>query len=238
MMMASPARRRLLAGTTLFAGTALVALAGCGPVDHAAGGPASDSPAAASSGSSSGPSGGSSGDSPGDPSAGPGATGSPDGGAHSARPQVSGAHAGKECRSSDLRVTRADTEAGGMGHAIVRLVFRNASSHACWMKGYPGVSYVTGDDGHQVGGAARRDRDRPPSAARIWLIPNAHAYASLDQVNPHNYPTARCDPTTVRGMRVYPPDEASALYVPGKTQVCAKDGTGRPTVSAITKTPR
>ena len=234
MMMASPARRRLLAGTALAGQAALATLAGCGPVDHAAG-PAADSPTASPSGSSSGPSPGSSGGSSGEPDA----TGTPGGGGtHSARPRASGAHASRECRSADLRVSRADTEAGGMGHAIVRLVFRNTSSHACWMKGYPGVSYVTGDDGHQVGGAARRDRDRPPSTARVWLIPNAHAYASLNQVNPHNYPSARCPPTTVRGMRVYPPNETSALYVPGKTQACATDDTGRPTVTAITKSPR
>lgn len=228
-MMASPARRRLLAGTAL---VTLVTLTGCGPVDHSAGGAAADSPTAssptsftASSANPSGrPSGGSSGRS--------GATGTPDhGGTRPARPRTGT----DECRSADLRVSRADSEMGGMGHAIVRLVFRNASSHACWMRGYPGVSYVSGDDGHQVGAAARRDRDRPPPAARIWLIPNAHAHAFLDQVNPHNYPSARCHPTTVRGIRVYPPDETSALYIPGKTQTCAKPGTGRPTITAITK---
>lgn len=217
-MLVSPARRRVLAGVVVFA------LSGCGPVGHAGGG-GSGSPAPS-----------------GDASQGGTGTGTPAAGrssaaARTAEPRVAESPAAGECRSGDLRVRQADSGDSGAGHWVISLVFRNVSSHACWMKGYPGVSYVSGDNGHQVGGSARRDADLAPSAARVWLIPNAHAYARLDQTNPTYFPSARCHLTSARGLRVYPPDETAAIYAPGKQLACARHAVDRPRVSAIGKNP-
>ena len=199
----------------------LLALPACGPAARNGAHPSgsSSSPAAASSAS---------------PSATPTETPPEHHAEHSGNPKP---QAGGMCRSADLALSTEAGEGSGMGHAITRLVFQNTSGHACWVRGYPGVSYVAGGNGRQIGGAARRDRSRPPSAARIWLIPNAHAYALLDQSNPHNYPAGRCDPTSVRGLRVYPPEETASLYTPDKGQACADGGTGRPLVSALSRSP-
>lgn len=96
------------------------------------------------------------------------------------------------------------------------LVFTNTGGRACDLRGFPGVSYVAGDDGHQVGPAAERNGD-PGAAVRI--APGATASAQLQLVNVANFDPAVCRPTPVRGLRVYPPGETAALFVP-------LDGTG------------
>lgn len=147
------------------------------------------------------------------------------------------AAAGGICDSGDLHVS-AEPAGAAAGHDITRLVFQNTSDHACWVRGYPGVSYVAGDDGHQVGGSALRDSSHGPSSARIWLIPNAHAYALLNQPNPHNFTSGSCDPTPVRGLRVYPPEETESLYAADQGTACADSGTGRPLITALSKSPQ
>lgn len=135
------------------------------------------------------------------------------------------------CTSGDLSVMSKPAEGGGAGHATSRLWFTNESSSTCWVYGYPGVSYVAGDDGHQVGGSATRDTQH--AAQKIWLSSHELAYADLDQVNPYNYPDTTCNPTHVRGLRLYPPDETAAKYVKAPGTACANTTTGRPTISVI-----
>lgn len=212
---------------------ALLALPACGPTDKAGAGPSdsSSTPAATSSAGT--------GDKTETPSPSASAS-SPDAdhGTPPAHKKPTPAHAVSGiCDSGDLHVS---TEAGGAaaGHDITRLVFQNTSDHACWVRGYPGVSYVAGSDGHQVGGSALRDSSHGPSSARIWLIPNAHAYALLNQPNPHNFTTGSCDPTSVRGLRVYPPEETASLYAADSGTACADSGTGRPLITALSKSPQ
>lgn len=213
------------------AALALFALAACGPAGQVGATPSgsSSTPAASPSGTGEKTGGKTTSESP-----------SPDGTRHDKAAddgKRSSAAGDGMCQTGDLSLSTEPAQGSGAGHQITRLVFKNTSGDACWVRGYPGVSYVTGDDGHQVGGAAIRDRSRPPSEARIWLIPNAHAYALLNQPNPHLYPESRCDPTKVRGLRVYPPEETSAMYVPDRETACADDSTGRPEVSALSKSP-
>jgi len=211
---------------------ALFALSACGPVDKAGAGPsdASSTPAATSSSDT----GGDSGDATRTPSASPHDTGDDSGtDGNDSKPAPTRA-SGDMCTSGDLHVSTENAGAAA-GHAVTRLVFQNTSGDACWVRGFPGVSYVAGGDGHQVGGPAVRDHSRGPSSARIWLIPNGHAYALLNQANPHNFPSSDCDPTDVRGLRVYPPEETESVYVPDATQACADGDTGRPQISALSK---
>lgn len=213
---------------------ALLALPACGPTDTAGAGPSdsSSTPAATSSAGT------------GDKTDTASPTASPSHHDHRGKPddgkddEPTPAHAASGiCDSGDLHVSTEPAGAAA-GHDITRLVFQNTSDHACWVRGYPGVSYVAGDDGHQVGGSALRDSSHGPSAARIWLIPNAHAYALLNQPNPHNFTSGDCDPTSVRGLRVYPPEETSSLYAPDSGTACANTGTGRPLITALSKSPQ
>jgi hypothetical protein len=95
--------------------------------------------------------------------------------------------------------------------------WRNVSSVACFVQGYPGVSFVAGADGHQVGNAAVRVAGAAP---RVGLSPQRSAAATLAVVDAGNYGAA-CQLTAVRGFRVYPPGQTAALYLPHVDQACA-----------------
>ncbi|MCA1693663.1 MAG: DUF4232 domain-containing protein [Actinobacteria bacterium] len=107
------------------------------------------------------------------------------------------------------------------------LVFTNTGSQACAMQGFPGVSYVAGDVGQQVGLAAERVGD---AGGPVRIAPGATASAQLQLVNVANYDAAVCRPTPVRGLRIYPPDETAALFVPVGATGCA----GTPPGSQLT----
>src|SRR4051794_35611948 len=63
------------------------------------------------------------------------------------------------CAHWQLRASLGRGDSGA-GHTFWPLVFTNTSSAACTLRGYPGVSSVAGDDGHQVGRPATRDTSR------------------------------------------------------------------------------
>jgi hypothetical protein len=95
------------------------------------------------------------------------------------------------------------------------LQLKNIGSSACTLYGYPGVSWVAGADGHQVGAAAERQSDDSGSAEQtVTLAPGALASAPLDIVDAAVIPPSECKPVPVLGLRVYPPGEKAALFLP------------------------
>jgi hypothetical protein len=82
------------------------------------------------------------------------------------------------------------------------------------------VSFVAGDDGHQVGAPAVRDG---ANSAAIRLAPGDTAAAALGFADLGAYDPARCKPTPVRGLRVYPPHNTRAAFLPLATKACAGD---------------
>lgn len=106
---------------------------------------------------------------------------------------------------------------GTAGTIYYDLDLRDVSSTTCFVEGYPGVSFVAGSDGHQVGNPAERMAGPTP---RIVLAPQRSAEAVLAVVDAGNYGT-QCQLTPVLGLRVYPPDQTTALYVPSANQACA-----------------
>jgi hypothetical protein len=60
------------------------------------------------------------------------------------------------CNSATLSVTLGPSE-GAAGTVYAPLRFSNRAGRSCVIQGFPGVSYVTGDRGDQVGQAAQRD---------------------------------------------------------------------------------
>ena len=68
-----------------------------------------------------------------------------------------------QCPSSALRVTVNKTRGGAAaGTSYVALDFTNTSGHSCHMFGFPGVSFVTGNPGSQIGAAASRQKTFGP----------------------------------------------------------------------------
>ena len=67
-----------------------------------------------------------------------------------------------------------------------------------------------------------------PRGGEVVLKPGAAAAAQLQLVNVANFDAGVCRPTPVRGLRVYPPGETAALFIPLPT---APGGYGECSVS-------
>lgn len=115
-----------------------------------------------------------------------------------------------ECRSRDLKLGLIGAGAA-TSHDFEILTFTNTGSGPCFIVGFPGVSYVAGDDGRQVGAAAVREGSIGP---RTTLAHGAVASTAIDSISTGVWDPAKCRPTPVRGFRVYPPDERASLFVP------------------------
>jgi hypothetical protein len=136
------------------------------------------------------------------------------------------------CHSGDLKAKDVPDPAGGAaGHHGEFLIFTNGSGHRCTLYGYPGVSWVTGDNGTQVNAPFERTGG---TRKTLTLKPGASAHATLIVVNPDVYDKADCKPVTVRGYRVYPPDEKASIFVAASQTVCSAKGKGLGQVQPIT----
>ena len=85
------------------------------------------------------------------------------------------------CGTAELRGSLGAAE-GAAGSTIVPLVLTNVGTRTCELRGFPGVSYVAGDDGHQVGPAAAMSGARGGevgAAAEVRTVGAATALAGL-----------------------------------------------------------
>jgi hypothetical protein len=121
------------------------------------------------------------------------------------------------CATRNLKITLTDRDAAA-GSVYSTISFLNVGPDTCQLRGFPGVSYVTGDDGQQVGAAAEMTG---PRGDQVRLRPGAAAGAALQMPQAANFDAAACRPTPVRGLRVYPPGETASAFVPLETNGCA-----------------
>lgn len=126
------------------------------------------------------------------------------------------------CGAATLSVALGPTE-GAAGTVYAPLRFTNTGSRPCVVDGYPGVSYVTGERGNQVGRAALRDGAR---SGPVTLAPGQVAYATLAMVQVGNFDPGVCQQTPVHALRVYPPAERVPVFVPIDTTGCAGNPPG------------
>ncbi|RSM63998.1 DUF4232 domain-containing protein [Kibdelosporangium aridum] len=127
------------------------------------------------------------------------------------------------CKSANLKLSVGDGDAAA-GTVYRNLVFTNVSSAPCTIQGFPGVSYVTGDNGQQVGEPAVRVGSK---GAAIKLAPGQSAVAPVGFTQVANYDPAVCKPTEVRGLRVYPPQETASMFVALAGTGCAGNPPGQ-----------
>jgi hypothetical protein len=123
-----------------------------------------------------------------------------------------------QCRSADVTAGYHRVDAG-MSHVYGRLRLVNTSDHACWLRGYGGLSYVGGGNGTQVGAAA--DRTPVDSIPKVVLEPGDRAVSPVSETSAAPYPKKKCRPTPVDGFRVYVPDATTAQFVAHRTTGCA-----------------
>ena len=186
-------RRPVLAASAL---ACAVALAGC-----------------ASSGSTSPP--GASGSAPAASPSAPAASASSSGTPAVAAPSSSAA--GPACATSALRIKlgASDGYAGGVYQTID---FTNTSGSTCTLFGYPGVSLVTGPPYQQLGVPAKRTTTT--RAKVVALAPGATANAVLQIVDALNFPSPSCQPAKAAALKVYPPNQFTAVYLPDTSYGC------------------
>jgi hypothetical protein len=122
-----------------------------------------------------------------------------------------------ECKVTELKLSLGGGDAAA-GTTYRQLRFTNKGSRTCTIQGFPGVSYVAGEDGHQVGPAAFRDGSKGKA---ISLKPGMTVFAPVGFVQVRNYDAAVCKPTAVRGLRVYPPHEYNSMFVTAAGTGCA-----------------
>jgi Domain of unknown function (DUF4232) len=133
------------------------------------------------------------------------------------------------CRSSQLTASLGPAN-GTAGTVYYPLIFTNHGSTTCTLYGYPGVSFVTGAAGRQVGAPAQRV---PGPSSMVTLVPGHTATATLGIVDASNFGPG-CQLTTVQGLRVYPPGQTAALFVSHTDQGCANPADKTLTIRPIT----
>jgi hypothetical protein len=134
------------------------------------------------------------------------------------------------CHSGDLSL-KLGSGGGAAGTQYENLVFTNKANHTCTLYGYPGVSWVTGDNGTQVNDPF--ERNSTTAKKTIKLAPGAHAHAVLATHAAELFDKTKCKPESVRGLRIYPPDETASIFVSQPGTACSAKGVNLGSVQAI-----
>ncbi len=124
------------------------------------------------------------------------------------------------CATANLSVSLVSNMGGGAaGSTYVPIQFTNTSGTACSMFGFPGVSFVTGQNGSQIGAPAQRSG----SSAKVTVTLAAHAtaHAWLQIADAGNYPASSCHVTNANWLKIYPPGNTAAAYVNHSFQTCS-----------------
>ena len=139
---------------------------------------------------------------------------------------------GSQCPTSALHVTVAKLQgSAAAGTDYVPLDFTNVSSHSCQMYGFPGVSFVTGDPGSQIGDAASRQTSF--GSQTVTLAAGGQAHAWLGVADAGNFPPSTCHQVTAHWLKIFPPDQYASLYTGFTSQVCSAKITGGSTPLTI-----
>jgi hypothetical protein len=100
------------------------------------------------------------------------------------------------------------------------------------LQGYPGVSFVTGSNGQQVGAPAGRISGSAPT---LTLAPGTKGRAVLQIGDASNFGSG-CQQTATDGLRIYPPDQTAAVFVAHNDFGCANTSDVTLHVGAFQKT--
>jgi Protein of unknown function (DUF4232) len=124
------------------------------------------------------------------------------------------------CATTELTGTVVSSQGGAAaGSTYYPLNLTNNSKHPCSLFGYPGVSFVTGPSGSQIGRPATRNPAVP--SATVVLPPGQSAHVTLQVVDALNYSKSACQPVKAHWIKVFPPGQFSALYVKFTALTCS-----------------
>ena len=125
--------------------------------------------------------------------------------------EASGALPAVQCSFSAITPYLGGPEEAA-GHLYFSVYFINVSSTACYLYGFPGVSYVD-SSGNQIGVPAGEMGGY--NYGPVALVPyGTSAEAVLELTDVGVYPTAKCQPANPAGIRIYPPGSTASTIVP------------------------
>ncbi|MBV9380778.1 MAG: DUF4232 domain-containing protein [Streptosporangiaceae bacterium] len=138
------------------------------------------------------------------------------------------AAASPRCTTSSLEIWLGVAQENASGYVRYPLEFTNVSSTTCALSGYPTVSaYRAGEEGRgQIGNAAGRDASA--TVRQVLLAPGATAHTEGRLAAAGDFPAARCKPVAAQELRVFPPGQPSARYIPYPFAACSATGPGAP----------
>jgi hypothetical protein len=110
---------------------------------------------------------------------------------------------------------------GTAGSIWTVVLLLNRSTTACSLQGYPQVAYASSVTGGQVGATALRTGS--PAVPTVTLSPRSVAQVFVQQFAPFG-PPASCSPTSVAGLRLYPPGRPAALFIAQPATRCGSPG--------------
>lgn len=125
---------------------------------------------------------------------------------------------GGNCTAADLAVTLTPGQDNGMSHHGENVVFTDKGGRTCTLFGFPGVSFVSGPNGNQVGKAADRGQG---GGQQITLTPGRSASSPLRIAQTGVYPEEDCRPVQVAGFRVYAPGDTAWTFVNSPQTACS-----------------
>ncbi|KQO63813.1 DUF4232 domain-containing protein [Curtobacterium sp. Leaf261] len=132
-----------------------------------------------------------------------------------------GTQAGTRCAVEQLRGGTAAGGGGAAGSVEITLTFTNTGSTDCTLQGWPGVSFVGGGNGTQIGSPATLDRSAAHDAQT--LAPGGVVSVPLKIVQAGNFSNAECSPRDADGFRVYPPGSKTAMFIAATGYVACND---------------
>lgn len=169
-------------------------------------------------------------------SAGSTSTGSSGSGTTTAAGSDSGAQgSSSRCTVSQLSGSIADGGGGGSaGAQRVAIVLHDKSTASCTLQGWPGISFVGGGNGTQIGNSATLDRATPHQP--LTLRPGGEVQAIVTVEQSGNWDSATCEPRVTDGFRVIPPGSRQSLFIGASGslfEACASTSVHQLTTSAL-----
>ena len=121
------------------------------------------------------------------------------------------------CDPMNMLVSYADDKGGaGAGSVMGTFTILNRGTAGCTLRGFPGVAYVGGENGVQVGVPATRTDDKVTTKT---LAVGKTAEVAVRRTQPRNY-GEQCQEAKVTGFQVYLPESTRRGFVAFKTTGC------------------